>query len=253
MSAEETEIPAPQWPVLKLPNELEVIENLVTLADPVKEVEEQAKKFFKMDGKEEVSTIESDEDFDRACNFALDCNTVEKRLDTRRKAIVDEPNKFVKRVNGVINPYIDRINTVRVKVTTAARLYKAKKDAAQQKKDAEERAAREKEALDRAQRLQDSGHTEAANQLLDIAASAPKPVTTKRTVSGGSAFDTTRWVGEIADKKALLQAAIEGRIPLDKIEISQAYLNERARELKKEMVVDGIKITQSNNLGLRRS
>lgn len=250
------------WPVIVYPNELEVVEKLVHLADPVKAIEDQSKSFWQCDEKGElvldaqgnrISLITDDEEFDRAANFALDCNTVEKRIDARREEITKPALKFQKAVNGTLNPFIKRINEVRQLVQQAAHAYKKKKDEEEQKKAQAEREARENEALERAQRLQAAGRTEAANQLLDIAASAPKPVSTTRAVSGGSAFERGRWVGVIQDKVSILKAAIEGRVPLDEITISQSWLNQKARDTKLETVIDGIRITKEENLGLRRS
>lgn len=259
MSEKTTQEKQPEtWPVLAYPTQLDVVEKLVHLADPVKLIEEQAKKFFdQVDGKE-VSTITDDAAFDRAATFALDCNTVEKRIDKRRTEIVNPANTFVKTVNGTLNPYITRINAVRKKVSDAALAYKKAKDEAARKKAEEERKAREADALERAQRMQDAGNTEAANQLLDIAASAPKPKTGSYNIGsgggggGGSAFDRGRWTGVVMDKASVLKAAIEGRFPMDAITISQATLNEKAREIAKETVIDGIKITKEESLGLRR-
>jgi hypothetical protein len=250
---------AETWPVLAYPTQLDVIEKLVYLAGPVKLIEEQAAKFFVTADGKEVSKITDDAAFDRAAIFALDCNTVEKRIDTRRTKIVTPANTFVKLVNGTLNPYITRINTVRKKVTDAAHVYKKAKDEAARVKAEEERKAREADALERAQRLQDSGNVEAANQLLEIAATAPKPKTTSMQVGGGggggggSAFERGRWTGVVMDKASVLKAAIAGRFPMDAITISQATLNEKAREIAKETVIDGIKITRAESLGLRRS
>lgn len=239
------------WPVLRYPTDLEIIENLSPLADPVKQVEEAAAAFFNEEGK---SLIDDMSDFDRAATFALDCNAVEKRIDARRKNIVEEPNAFVKQVNGLLNGYVKRITAVRARVTGAAQKFKKEHDEAARKREEEERAKRESEALERAQRLQDAGHTEAANQLIEIAATAPKtkPAATALRSGGGSAYDRARWAGEIADKKSVLKAAIEGRFSLDAITISQAELNNVARAIARETVIDGIRIKKVETLGLRR-
>jgi hypothetical protein len=245
MSVEsENEAAIETWPVLAFPTDLEITEKLVVLADPVKKVEELAKQFEK---------VEDDATFDAACNFALDCRTVENRIEKRRTAIVAKPNTFLKLVNGTLNPFIARVEKVRKQVSATAQAYKKAKDDAAAKKAQEERQRLEKEALERAQRLQDAGNTEAANQLLDIAASAPKPAVARSGVSGGTAFDRGRWVGVVKDKASILRAAIEGRFPLDAISISQSYLNEKARETQMETVIDGIQITKEETLGLRRS
>jgi hypothetical protein len=249
MAEEQTQ----QWPVIVYPSKLEVIEKLVVLADGVKTVEDLAGTFWKVVDGQRVSTIDTPEEFDRACNFALDCNSAEKRIDTRRTEITKPALAFQKDVNGTLNPYIDRINKVRGEVTAAAQLWKKKRDEEEKQRQEAERKKQEDEALERAQRLQAAGHTEAASQLLDIAASAPRPVASRSSVSGGSAFDVSRWRGEVADMKAICLAVAEGRIPVDKITIAQSYLNERARESKKEEVVDGIRFTAKESLGLRRS
>lgn len=240
-----------QWPVIVYPNKLEVIEKLVVLADGVKTVEEMAKGFFAEDGV--TSTIATDEDYDRACNFALDCNSAEKRIETRRVEITTPALAFQRDVNGTLKPYIDRINTARGKVTAAAKLFKDAKDKREREAAEAERKRQETEALERAQRLQEAGHTEAANQLLDIAASAPKPVASRGRITGGSSFNVSRWRGEVADIKAICQAVIDGKIPAEHLTVSQSYMNERAREVKQETVVDGIRFTEKESLGLRRS
>lgn len=233
------------WPVI--PSRLEIAERCAPLEGKVVEVERRAAEL--------AIDIETEEQAQVALEYINFIQKGEQSIEKRRKDYVDPPNLFVKTLNEIVKGYTGRMNTARRTLSDKLLAYQQKKRAEAEAKAAAQRKAEEEEALKRAEKLQAAGNTEAANKLLDIAATAPAPkVDSKiRSESGVKSVTTVYWVGEVTDKIEVLKAVIAGKFSLDAITIGQKQLNDfaKANQGSAGQVLHGIKVVKDERLGSR--
>lgn len=241
--AEEQSLAQVNWPVV--PSKLEIAERCAPIENKVAEVEQKSAAFT------EITTEALAQEALEYVNFI---SKSEKSIEKRRKDYVEQPNSFVKTLNEIVKSYTGRLETARRTLSNKILTYQQAKEALARAEADKIRKAQEEEALQRAAKLAEAGHTVAADKLLDIAATAPKPKTdVKVRTDTVSSVVTTRWVGEISDKAEILKAAIAGKFPMDAIAIGQAAMNDiaKANQSKEGQAVNGVLVTKQTSLGTR--
>lgn len=200
----------------------------------------------------EAIEIEDAESMATVGDLVKFANIAKRKLDDKRKSLVDPLNKVVKEINALFKPTRDKIveliEAAQKKMNEYARIQQTIKDA-EAAVIREEAAAEEREAKELADRLlaaagEDAEPTaaaviEVAEKNVEIAA---KPA--KQTIARGetSTVSTRQdWMAHVLDLKLLALAVGEGKLPLDCIQASQSALNKVSRETKKNREEYGVK------------
>ena len=139
--------------------------------------------------------IDTDEAEKQAVDEASRAKRLTKDLESQRKAVIKDPDRFVRDVNAFVRsfkrPLDEVVGTLRQKIGTY-----------QYQKELERRKA-EKAMKEEAAKLQAKLEAEAKQSGIEAPpitpAPAPKPDTTTRTETGATASIRTQWVGEIED------------------------------------------------------
>ncbi len=175
-----------------------------------------------------------------------------RKLDDKRKSLVDPLNKVVKDINALFKPTAEKIAALiaaaQTKMNEYANVQRMIKEAEAQVI-REEAAAEEREAKELADRLlaaagEDAAPTAAA--VIEVAeknvAIAAKPAKIK-VARGETSTVSMRedWTAHVLDLKLLALAVGEGKLPLDCIQASQSALNIVSRETKKNREEHGVK------------
>lgn len=143
--------------------------------------------------------VVADEDTVRAAvEMAGQSHTMAKAIEDQRKAIVEEPNRFVKAVNNFCKDYTGRFEQISSVLKKKITDYQYKKEMIRREA---ERKAREED-----RRLQEALNKEAQEKGIQapevLAQVLPKPETTTRT-EDGSAYLKKTWAFEVVDAGAV--------------------------------------------------
>ena len=175
-----------------------------------------------------------------------------RKLDDKRKSLVDPLNKVVKDINALFKPTAEKIAALiaaaQTKMNEYANVQRMIKEAEAQVI-REEAAAEEREAKELADRLlaaagEDAAPTAAA--VIEVAeknvAIAAKPA--KMEIARGETSTVSSrqdWTAHVVDLKLLALAVGEGKLPLDCIQASKSALNKVSRETKENREEYGVK------------
>ncbi len=200
----------------------------------------------------EAIDIEDDESLATVGDLVKFASIAKRKLEDKRKSLVDPLNKVVKDINALFKPTREKITALiaaaQSKMNEYARIQTAIKDA-EAAVIREEAAAEEREAKELADRLlaaagEDAAPTAAA--VIEVAeknvAIAAKPAKIK-VARGETSTVSMRedWTAHVLDLKLLALAVGEGKLPLDCIQASQSALNIISRETKKNREEHGVK------------
>lgn len=262
-AAPETAQPAAdtgQWPVL--PTKTAIAIKCAALEKSTAELEAMAQgilpiKALDENGKEIVPVITTAEQATEAANFLTYGRRFLSGVDKRRLEYGAPAREFQADLNAEVALYTTRANAGINRISDALLKYqqKLRDEAAAAEKVRKEKA--EKEALEAAAALEAQGNTAAANRVVEVAMSAPRRSATRAaappavvsTVSGRKSTIRKDWKGEVVDLKGLLKAIVEGKVSVDGISVSQAWLNQLALAHGKEETVYGVKCFQKESLG----
>lgn len=111
------------------------------------------------------------------------------------------------------------------------------------------RKQQEDAALAQAQQLQDSGHKELADAVMDQPIHTPvfSPPTPK---ADGIGFRST-WSAEVLDFNALVIAVAAGKVPLAALKVDPVFLNRQASSLKNELRYPGVRVSENRVAAVR--
>lgn len=192
--------------------------------------------------------VASDRDYEAAGELLRDVKTLRKRIDEHYSPLIAQAYRThrslcdaKKEVDGPLQKaevmLKGRMSHFVNERQRQARIEAAEREAAARRREEEAR-------LEEAAALEAAGEAEAAEKVLDsppapapppgpLAAPAPK-------VRGVSQREV--WTAEVTDRKALLAAVVEGRVPMAVVKIDQAWLNGQAKALKQELAYPGVKV-----------
>lgn len=198
--------------------------------------------------------ITDDDVLATAGDLAKVINTQIKKSDEARTGLVKPLNDHVKWINAQFKETVEPMNKAKAELKEKMDAYVSERHERQEKEAAEARKLAEQEAIDRASVAENEGDTDTAEAIMDAAADLPEAVAKKpiaRGDYGASTSTKTTWHGEIANLNDFLQAIIDGHIPPDYIEVSQAKLNSLATAKKVEKTNFGIKLFKKVSASVR--
>jgi hypothetical protein len=214
-------------------------------------------------GRAEKKGIATEADFNKGSTFVSAVDRELEQLEALRSSIYKPIWDYGKLIQATFSPYKSRLDTIRTKVRDLMTTwYKT-----EEKRLADEAAAKRKEEEDKAQKIaeehQEAGRPEVAQAVLDAALAAPAAKVSvfssggsaKVNALGGKTTPRKVWKGAIPttpeDRKAALQAIIDGQLPAIVIEWKQAELNTVARQCQAIGTFHGIRVTHEVDLSQR--
>jgi len=178
-----------------------------------------------------------------------------KQVEAKRTAITGPLNKALKEVNALFRPAKGWLKEAEGILKGEILRFQAEQDRIarelQAKVDAETRKEREKLEM-KARLAQVVGKDEKAEELLEEAETQIAPVVKSAApkIAGISTRET--WKAEVFDKQALLKHIVEEQPALIVlVKIDQSLLNARARELKDEFDLPGVKAIKESIIATR--
>lgn len=242
MSANPEVIPAQQWPVL--PKSTDIVVKCAPLEQTAAKAEDMLAELQALPVTEESAA--------KLADLRTFCVRAQKGIDARRLEYTEPARTFQTELNAEVKRYTDRIDSVSKKAAATLLKHEQEKRSAEAERQRQERAKAEAEALEAAQKLQDQGNAKAAERVLDVAASAPrpapKPTETRGEVTGKRVGIRETWSGEVATLNDLLRAVIDGKVSAEGISVSQAWLNRLAAAHRKEETVHGVRVKRTESL-----
>ncbi len=198
--------------------------------------------------------ISDDDILATAGDLAKVINTQIKKSDEARLALTKPLKDHCKFIEKSFKETTIPMNEAKAGLKIKMDEYVSARHKVQQEEAEEARKLAEKEALESAVEAEKSGDTDTAEAIVEAAAELPNTVAKAPIARGnlGSSTSTKKtWHGEVVDMKAFLKAIIDGDIPEDFIEISQAKLNKLATSRKVEKTNLGIKLFSKVSAAIR--
>jgi len=189
-----------------------------------------------------AAVVEDDDSLAKAGDLVKVARANKERADNLRKAIVKEPNAFVKKVNGLFKPTIVTIESAKAGLERKMGVFLREREAEERRKAEEKRKALEERALAAAEEAKSIGDDVGAEIILDTGVDATEEIREEKTKVYGDygATTSTRKVvtGQVADIAEFLEwvaASIKaGKLPVPVnalIDVKQGALNRIAKEL----------------------
>lgn len=183
------------------------------------------------------------------------------KLEDKRKSLTGPLNKVVKDINDLFKGPRDAIDAIVAKGKKHMDNYvQAQHAIADAKRRAEREAAEQerREAEDMARKLANMSEVgkETADKVIAqaeaqvVQTAKPAKVAPKRGRTS-TVITTKVWKAEVLDVLALAKGVAEGRLPTHMIEPNMRALTEMAREMKKDIEVDGVRFYQHVSSGVR--
>lgn len=224
---------------------LELVPQLVPFEKAADNLEAQADR----------ALIDSEEAYQRGTDYLTVCQDQWDQLEDLRKATKKPVDDYGKFIQSLFVPLQTRIATAKTKVNGLMFAFHK----AEEKRRTEEADAQKKRNEEAAQALateaEARGDTATAQAILDVATAVPVPAKSVR-IGGTNSFGRStgiakRWTATVEKPMEVLQAIIDGKLPISVLEWKQAELNKVASGLKVEKTVFGLKVFQAENLQQR--
>jgi hypothetical protein len=193
----------------------------------------------------ERAVIDSEEALAKAGDLYKFINNHIKKGEDARTGLVKPLNDHVKWINAQFKPVKEQLENVRGALKKKMDTYVAEQRRIQEQAAAEAKKKAEEEALARAEKFEQEGNKEAAEAVVEAAASLPDTVP-KTDIARGNYNSSTSsradWKGEVVDLKVMLGAIIRGDLPEDFITVNQSRIDAFARSKKVEKEKWGIRL-----------
>ena len=145
-----------------------------------------------------------------AVELGAGAKSLYKAIEKQRKTIVEQPNSFVKNVNGLCSVYKDKLAEIELTLKKQMSVYSARMEIA--------RREAEKNAREAARKIQEQMDREARQKGVEAPKMAapvmPEPKKITRSGSGAAAYTKKVWTFEIVDEN---QIPREYLIPAEKL------------------------------------
>ena len=198
--------------------------------------------------------ITDDDVLAAAGDLAKVINVQIKKSDEARLSLTKPLKDHCKFIEAQFKETVKPMSEAKVTLAGKMNTYVSERQIRLDKKAKEARELAEKEALESAAEAEASGDTDTADAIVEAAAELPTSVpktAIARGNLGASVSTKVTWHGKINNMKAFLQAIIDGNIPEDFIEVSQAKLNKLATDKKTEKINFGIELFKKTSAAVR--
>lgn len=203
----------------------------------------------------ERALIDTERKWQKGSDFLTVCDEQWDQLEALRKATKGPVDDYGKFIQAIFVPIQQRVAAAKLLVSNRMSAFQLAEEARRKKVAEDLQKANEEAAAKLAQEAEDRGDTDTAQAILEVATTAPVPVAPLRLGGtnsyGRSTFNAKRWTASVEKPFEVLQAILDGKLPVSLIEWKQSELNKEATKLKVEKVVHGLKVFQTSNLQQR--
>lgn len=201
------------------------------------------------------AVIDSVDNYQKGSEFLSFCASNWDQLEALRVAVKRPIDDYAKFIQSLFVPLQNRFAAAKTTVGGKMLVFKKAEDARAAAAQEAIRKANEDAALKLAEEAQSKGDTSGAHALLEVATMLPVPTIAPRlggrNSMGKSTGTTKRWVGSVEKPMEVLQAILDGKVPISIIEWKSAELNKIAAGLKVTATLNGIKMEQTESLNQR--
>lgn len=190
--------------------------------------------------------VTDDESFQKAGRILLIIKEVRKEIDATFDPIIKKAHESHKEAvaqkKKVDAPLIEAEGIIKPRLAAYHEEQERKRREEEEKTRAEALKKAEDDRLLDAVSAEQSGMTDLSDSILEGPAYVPTIVTPQSNVvkmQGVSFRDS--WKAEVFDMKALLKAVLDGRVPMNVIEVNTTVLNGLARSLKGQINYPGVR------------
>lgn len=208
-------------------------------------------------GQSERAVIDSQEAFDKLADAIKITIAQEKKVDEVEGKLVDPLTAHVKWIRAQFKPIKDALAKAKENFKAKGLAWSQAEEKRRAAEAAELQRIADEQALEDARVAQESGDTERANALIDLAASTPKADTSVKArgdFTGASAGTKYTWKGEVTDVREFCKAIANGELPVNYIDVSKlskTLLNSFAHNKQVEGTYFGIKVERKADLNIR--
>lgn len=203
----------------------------------------------------ERAVIDSEAAWQKGSDFLTVCGDQWDQLEDLRKAMKGPIDDYAAFIQTIFKPIQKRFLDAKLLVSDRMHAFQKAEKARRDQQEADQRRANEKAAEELAAAAEARGDTQTANAILDVATMAPIARSAPR-LGGTNSFGRStnvvkRWTASVESPMEVLQAILQGKLPISLIEWKQAEINKVATTLKVEKTVLGLKVYQSETLQQR--
>jgi hypothetical protein len=158
---------------------------------------EYSEKIEVMKAQAEAHVVENDESNVKAVTMAGEAKRLSKKIEEKRKQIIDEPNTFVKSVNGFCKTFMEPLQSIEKVLKQKVGQYQYKQELA--RKEAEKKA--EAERLKLQAKLDKEAKKKGVEPVQVAPLVLPEEKTVTRTETGSAAHIRKQWKAEVTNEK----------------------------------------------------
>lgn len=232
-------------PGISLLPSLQIAANLAPFKKMVEELEAMAGR----------AVIDSQETYERGIQYMTLNKGKREQLESYRVTVKRPIDDYGKLIQSMFVPLITALDGAQKVVSGKMLTFRQAEQRREQEKADQQRREQEAAAAELAKKLAASGNTDAAEAVREAVAAAPAPVAVPAValtrVAGVGTQTRKRWVGTVEKPMAVLQAIIDGKLPISLIEFKPVELNAFATDLKVKGTHLGILVDEVESLGIR--
>jgi hypothetical protein len=201
------------------------------------------------------AVISSEEAYQKGSDFLTVCADQWQQLEDLRKAVKNPIDDYAKLIQSIFVPLQRRFEAAKSSVNAKMLAFHKAEEARRKAEEDKQRRINEEAAQRLAEEAAQRGDHAVADAILDVATQAPV-MTSRPRIGGTNSFGrstavTKRWTASVDKPMEVLQAIIDGKLPISLIDWKQVELNKVATTLKVEKTVMGLKVFQSESLQQR--
>ncbi len=202
----------------------------------------------------EALTIETAEQLEASSSLLTTIKRRQKEMTQLRLSITRPMDEAKKRVMGIFQPALDRIDAAERTIKRAVLIYTQEAERKRREEQArldEEAAAERKRLQAMAETQRDEGHTDLADVSQERAETVAVPTVVSPPTPTGPVHVRTTWSAEVVDLAELVKACAEGRVPLALLTPDMPSLNAMARTQKERFDIPGVRAVAEQGVAAR--
>lgn len=236
----------------------ELIISTADLAVMIADLQGKANDLVEQAGR---AVIEERAHYENGADFLKIVSGITKRLEDKRKGLVDDYGKRMRTINGSFKPVRDTLTRAGDAVKKKMGVWHNAEEKRQREIQQQQQREAEEAALLAAEKAEKAGDAATSEAILNMASEVEqppaKPDIGRGSLTGAAAVATKVWTGEVIDMKLVCKAIAESRLPADLVVIPTSKLNELARawhakdpELE-ELQMYGILVKSTTRMSVR--
>ena len=236
----------------------ELIVSTAALAVTITDLTTKANDLLAQAGKAE---IENQKHYETGTDYRKVVSGIRKRLEDKRKELVDPYGQRVRVVNAEFKKVRDILDNADGLVKSKMLLWYSAEQQRVREENERKRKEAEDTALAAAEEAEESGDAATSEAILNMAAETPepedKPAIGRGELTGAASVATTVWTAVVHNIEHACHAIGEGDLPPDLVVFSQSKLNALAREWHEknpdaeEIAQHGITVKGETRLSVR--